>query len=555
MRFTREQIRAMDGATLRVNVLIPLLKKMGFQDVSHHHGGSGEKGKDIVMWKIGSLGERLNCAVVVKAGRISGKAEVSSGSAGGVVMQIQQSFGCPFLGAITGEQQLVNECWVVSSKEISKDARESILSALRTSNLDRLTKFVDGERLWELIETHFPICATLEHYRLVRDACDNMHPDFRMAIDSRGGRNKFILEPKPHATARHGEDLNFRIQFGLDEKSLAKAAEVNSAIEKGLPVVVEANHLSKIEVPEFIRSFLGEVAKIEFCSGVDIKDLAVNSDDGTRSAKGDFVLRPKRAGTRELLLSTEHQKLPFSFEILIDKTQPTPNLQVQFQPGGNVHRLLEAAKLTNVLAVPGEISIVVAETGRTWVRARTELVQPIVQPFHPQLVEYLEDLDVIQKATDKDLFLSPGKVDRHDMIHVRWLATLVRQGYSTKKGLSVTTSFGCSDAEQILWRIENEKGFWNLLCGDRIERICNKDVSLGPMALRFSDVSIPRECVTTVRSAVQRKRRGNVKLTFECAADSEVECYLLNRLPPNFELPEDLRQVLERQNVTTPRQN
>jgi hypothetical protein len=48
----------MSEEQFRTAVLIPLFEAMGFHNVYHYHGGIGEKGKDIVMWKTGNMGQR-----------------------------------------------------------------------------------------------------------------------------------------------------------------------------------------------------------------------------------------------------------------------------------------------------------------------------------------------------------------------------------------------------------------------------------------------------------------------------------------------------------------
>lgn len=65
---------------LQRNVLVPLFEACGYQDVEIHQGTT-EAGKDLVMWKAGDLGERINYAVVVKAKPISGKAAGKSSAA------------------------------------------------------------------------------------------------------------------------------------------------------------------------------------------------------------------------------------------------------------------------------------------------------------------------------------------------------------------------------------------------------------------------------------------------------------------------------------------
>jgi hypothetical protein len=96
MVLTREALIALDERKLRENVLIPLFREMGFQDVNHYHGGSQEHGKDIVMWKSNpdTFSPRLNYAVVVNAKRISGQVTSQSG-ASEVLTQIQQCFTKP----------------------------------------------------------------------------------------------------------------------------------------------------------------------------------------------------------------------------------------------------------------------------------------------------------------------------------------------------------------------------------------------------------------------------------------------------------------------------
>ena len=79
---------------LRRDVLIPLFRKMGFQGVRLHHG-SGELGKDIVMWVPDPLLVREDYAVVAKRGKISGKSS-GAGSAAEVASQVRKALGSTY---------------------------------------------------------------------------------------------------------------------------------------------------------------------------------------------------------------------------------------------------------------------------------------------------------------------------------------------------------------------------------------------------------------------------------------------------------------------------
>ena len=57
MALTRSRLLEMRESELRKDVLIPLFKAMGYRDV-YDYPGSGEKGKDIVMWAPTLVGYR-----------------------------------------------------------------------------------------------------------------------------------------------------------------------------------------------------------------------------------------------------------------------------------------------------------------------------------------------------------------------------------------------------------------------------------------------------------------------------------------------------------------
>jgi hypothetical protein len=233
MRYTRSDIVEMDEANLRLKVLKPLFEKMGFRDVFHYHGGSGEKGKDFVMWKTGELGERVNYAVVVKAERITGKAAARSGSASEVSFQIHQALGSTYLDSVTGETIKPHLCWVVSSREISKEAEEAIVSALDASHLHRNIRFVSGDCLWKLVTDHFPESAAMENLKRATEIFDTLDKDWRVAVSTSGGKNIFSLEPKDLKRRPAPLKLRFNLKFPDDAAGRQKAQEVKDWYEKG----------------------------------------------------------------------------------------------------------------------------------------------------------------------------------------------------------------------------------------------------------------------------------------------------------------------------------
>lgn len=548
MRFTREHIRNMDEATLRIEVLKPLFEKMGFRDVFHHHGGIGEKGKDFVMWKPGDLGERINYAVVAKVERITGKADTRPGSAGGVAVQIRQAFGQNFLDHVTTEEQRVNICWVVTSKEISKEAEESIKAELTASNLDRFVRFVDGDHLWKMVQEKFPECAAFEHLRCANNIFENLDTDWRVSVSTHGGKNDFHIEPKhPEAEAR---PLEFKFKFTNDAGGQAKSEEVQAALEKGTPVVIEAAYLSSVVIPDFLGSLFGPVDKLEFQPNLQTISvpvcLRVDSDDGSKLCVDYLVLRVERAGSKETLLSNLHQGFPWTFTILLDRAKrlATPEYHIKFE-SGNAHQLLQTMQLWQALAKPGTAIMEIAETGIAFLKWRTESAVPKPELPDPWLLSLFEDLDFIQRATSTQIYLRRGAIGAEAVAHAQHVARCLRVGRYKAKRLKLSLTYDRSTAERLLRADEDNRGSPLTVCGtNQVENVLGQDVPLGPVALHLSNARLSDACVSELRSALQRSGQGQFTLTFESVDDSPAELFYLNSLPRDAELPPEVRHLV-----------
>ena len=163
---TRTKLATMKEKEPQRDVLVPLFEAWGFHDVEVHQGTT-EAGKDLVMWRPGDLGERLNYAVVVKAKPISGKAAGKS-SAAEVRFQIEQAFSSEWYDSKSTQSQRADRCFVICSKEIKKEAISAIQGVLNANNLDKVTRFIDGDELWGLVQQHTPeraVFAKLEELK------------------------------------------------------------------------------------------------------------------------------------------------------------------------------------------------------------------------------------------------------------------------------------------------------------------------------------------------------------------------------------------------------
>jgi len=131
-------------------VIADLLGKMGREEVRITHGTS-ERGKDIVFYASGGMGERRLFACVVKNKPITGNVASTSG-AKVVLNQAEQAFDEPHIN-LMGKEEWVDCVYVISPYECSTLAIESIKGRLRRRGQ---VDFFCGRRLLDLFSQFWP---------------------------------------------------------------------------------------------------------------------------------------------------------------------------------------------------------------------------------------------------------------------------------------------------------------------------------------------------------------------------------------------------------------
>jgi len=147
-------LQGLSEADLRKNVLIPLFRKMGFNDVIEYHGGGAEKGKDIIYYTIDGFGDKEYTGVVVKIGDITGSVSSSMG-AKNILFQVEQTLQEEYTDVYNFKKLKIDKCIVVTNGSIKNTAMESICGKLEGANLNRLVTFIDGDKLVTLIDKNW----------------------------------------------------------------------------------------------------------------------------------------------------------------------------------------------------------------------------------------------------------------------------------------------------------------------------------------------------------------------------------------------------------------
>lgn len=429
---TKQHLQNLKESDLRTEVLIPLFKAMDFKDVTHYHGGTGEQGKDITMWRENMLGDREYYAVVAKAGRITGEAK-GKGSAAEVQMQIAQALGSKFSDTADLSERQTTRCWVVSSHEIKKEATESIKNALGPRATDGSVRFIDGDELWELINRHQPERAIAQTLWGASRVLDNLSDHHRVITQMCGNSIHLALEPKyPGAGAVESTAISAEFAFPAvdDVKPIVDA--LNSHIKRGTAVSIPGVFLTRLDVPKPLEPFLkdGPVESIALGPIKGRKEISttiVAQDTAGEEYRLTGVrFRAVRLGSEEFELWSRDSDAPWVFTITANKT--TKRLTMAFAiPDGprTAKRAMEAARFQQVLSRTGHLRFLNDETGLQLFSC--DVTKEVFSVPPAGWLQFLESLMFLQERCQVAVNL-PDDVPFEDAREVIEVAAQVRAG-------------------------------------------------------------------------------------------------------------------------------
>ena len=443
MVLNREVITEMDEAALRTKVLIPLFEAMGFHDVYHHHGGALEQGKDIIMWRYGVLNEKENYAVVAKATNISGKAR-GTGSAGEIRTQIEESFGNSYLDPTTSEENRIHRCWVVTSGKITKEARLALKGILR--DYSRHTEFIDGEKLWGLVQKFLMKKLILGNLQEAQEAMESVNPNFRVTVETGKDGVSYGIEPK-HAEAFEKQPLNVATRFSFPNSEHASECKeaFDNFIKTGSPVTIPGEYVDQVKVPEFISTTLGmedaDIVEVKLSTSIHSAPLVVKAEvvsrDGERTTLDYIELKPDRAGSEQTVLNNDHQNVPFKIELRIDIVRKVINFGYTFRyKESNPKQELDGLLFCRALSRGGYFRLEDRETGIE--RLGTEIKSGMLEAPDESDIELLEKIVLIQKKCKTPLEIPAQGITRDDVASILHTAMILETGRATAPEVNLT---------------------------------------------------------------------------------------------------------------------
>lgn len=526
MPHTTDDLQGLSEDEFRQQVLIPLLKAMGYRQVEHTHRPN-ELGKDIVFWRETDLGVRENVAIVAKRQRISAKA---SGDVGTVVTQVRQAFKAPFLDKLDGTEQFVHRVIVAASGSINQDAQQAIRAAIDNDAYERNVVFWDAGEVVERLNHHLPERSIPGELEAVRKKLSTLE-HFTIVPEVRPGGVFHRVEPKVDGV-RIAKGV---FTFPETPEGQAMMDAVDRFFEEGGKVTIPAPFIELFEHHHELAKVFGneKPAFLQLGPHVPGPPHAVRLEVETQEGPLTYdrlALRSVKSGSRRAELRTSEDD-PLRIRIVLEDLGPDKkqvSVSLSFKLGGFIaHRARQACRVWRAIADGATFRLVETESDAALLPPQT---MPSTDTPPADLVQYLEDLAVVEERLGWSLSL-PEHIAERDLLDARELRQILECGsfvqpfdtygatFVPREGINILAAFPPGETRWL--RITTEAAGYTLL---------DRTLELGPGHTIFPVVLTEEE---HKRIAAQLDEGADaLEITFQSASGSEgMRSYYRDYLP------------------------
>jgi hypothetical protein len=532
---------------LRKKVVIPLFRAMGFQDVFDYHGGGQEQGKDVVMWKKDLMGVRVNYGVVLKALKISGSVDGKS-SASKTSFQIQQCYGDPYLDPITSENCSVRECWVVSSNEISKGAIKSITSALSKTNLEKSTRFIDGNKLRELINEYLPTKRIWEKLIDIQKDLDSIHPSYRLVpkiFDDRIEMN--LLSKTPENQNATPITFKGQLQFPKTPEGIAMQEAFQNHLKTGEAVSIPADYIGGFAFDGPLEDLFElremKMQKLDIGPSKNPRVLTVNliiqDPQGGNAKISNIQLKMEKGGTEEITFSNEEQQTAWKIRCVLNfKSGRMETKYTMLLEDVNVKEVLEGLRFLSSFAKGGNLII---ENSSTGIEIGATKIEPKPNlAANPKYIQLLEKLFFVQQTLKTPFSLPKGPMHPETIFKIHQVAEILQTGKTSNRLKDWRIEVENECAQKVLERFsvdDNPKVFTKNSENEPME-LLGSTLFLGKAEMKCEKSNIEKSEMERIRNFLKNDPpEKSIKIKFVPVDNCPMEVKYLDWLPLTGDLP------------------
>jgi len=351
----------------------------------------------------------------------------------------------------------------VTSGTLKKEAVRGITATLKGANLDRNTEFMDGDRLWELVQKHLPERAFFQRMKEAQRILTRVIPDHDfVAKTSASGVEIQMLGPKGPSS----KPFEFGVRFGFprtDEGEKARQ-QLQSFFESGSAVSIPSSCIEEFAVPESLQTLLGGARSDGFVLNIGPqrvdRSIPVRmriTTQGRESEMGPIVLQVESIGSKQLTLSNSEQEIPWRILMVGDREGHRMEYNFSRNKGAwNVRAELEAAEFWEGLSTGGHLSVISLETGLELIGG--DLPESPDTAPQPGWLELLSAVKFIQERTGVPITVPDRSILGEEAAFALEYAARLRNGATKMSVDSLTVEVDRNVQESLIRELRKPDG-------------------------------------------------------------------------------------------------
>jgi len=510
----------------RVNILIPLFREKGYQNVRDNHSAR-ELGKDIIMWKNDDIFGKLNYAVVIKAGKITGKVN-GNDSFSIVETQVKLALNSKINDEKTFEEQLIHKCIIANNQPIKKEAIDALYTVLSEKFKSKQIIFYNYNDIISDIIKYGIIQPNIEDIVSMYNKA-NQNRIFKIqGIKEIDGETVVDLKVDKNAPLEKTKiDLSFKFNNDVEGRELAK--KMQDFKEHGLPVEIPGKYI-KIDAPDFTNEMgsniiskiiIGEIKEpnIYYCR------LEIKNDNGNIFYIPYLEFKKQFEGEKSYTIFCDFELLAFNISIReeFDKIHFNYSLKKDLSKY-TMYQMLISAEFNSAISKGGSVNLYDLKSNICVLKFDIEPDSSHDDYF----LELFRKAAFIQQATKKELYYTENELSNEDIYAINELYTILTTGY--KKSIIGTFTFYSNNINyQKKYTSSDEiQDFFFMFQKHDIYYILGKEIDLG-IACYFVNKGI-------LKYQMLSKNNIEIKITTnkDCPAHAYYEKYLNKKRRPSL---------------------
>ncbi len=424
----------LDEENFRKSVLLPLFKALGYNNVIHYHGGPKELGKDIVMWKKEDFQGRVNYAVIVKVGKLTGSVS-GKGSVSEIATQVRQALSSTFTDEDTLQIQSINRCLIAVNTPVKKEAIDAITADLGDIATKKLAAFYS-------FNTMIDNCLI---YNIGLNSVDSIMKMLDIKDPKKRIKNINIIrigENEQSISIGFSSDIPLEDQIGSfslkfpsnkDEENFKR--QLKDFQDYGTGFEIPKSFISDFSPPNILKDFsdFDSLQKLEIFSPEILKsftfDFIVEVNNIPICTLLSLNFSRTSFGSKRAILEYSEDS-PFNISMQFNVLQKI-NLSYSIKPDVSKYTVVELYKYYNFLQSLYSGGILIVKDSKTQIKVFTSKLEiPNSKSINPFLVELYEKASFIQTKTGTPLYVPNGDFIALDINDINELYNIILKGYA-----------------------------------------------------------------------------------------------------------------------------